>query len=304
MSEGRDADIEGELLRDICERPDDDAPRLAYADWLEARSTRRSGDPNYDRARFIRAQCERERLPREDPQRVALDRIADQLLLEHWWKWARPFNAWSFSNRENGITYRRGFPAEVSLSEYELSNERMDQLFRFAPITGIRIDLGFHPEQITALAALPHLLRLTKLDLGGSDIGPEGAVALANSPHLNNLSELYLSSNNIGDEGAQALASSPHLGNLRSLGLADNSIGDTGAQALAAFPHLRNLTTLGLDDNRIGPAGVEALTNSPHLSGLLYLYVTENNIGDHWLKEISRRLAVRRLGGHEIDPRG
>src|SRR5436190_13556603 len=37
------------LLRSICAEPDDDAPRLVYADWLEER-----GDP---RADYIRAEC-------------------------------------------------------------------------------------------------------------------------------------------------------------------------------------------------------------------------------------------------------
>src|SRR5206468_3722921 len=37
------------FLRAICERPDEDGPRLVYADWLEER-----GDP---RGEFIRVQC-------------------------------------------------------------------------------------------------------------------------------------------------------------------------------------------------------------------------------------------------------
>jgi uncharacterized protein (TIGR02996 family) len=43
------------LLRAIIENPDDDAPRLIYADWLDEH-----GDP--DRATFIRLQCELGRL--------------------------------------------------------------------------------------------------------------------------------------------------------------------------------------------------------------------------------------------------
>ncbi len=39
------------FLKAICEYPDDDAPRLVYADWLEERG-------EADRAEFIRVQCE------------------------------------------------------------------------------------------------------------------------------------------------------------------------------------------------------------------------------------------------------
>src|SRR5262245_51174460 len=45
------------FLRDIIEHPEDDAPRLIFADWLED-----NGDP--DRAEFIRVQCELDPLSR------------------------------------------------------------------------------------------------------------------------------------------------------------------------------------------------------------------------------------------------
>jgi uncharacterized protein (TIGR02996 family) len=44
------------LLRAICENPDDDAPRLVYADWLDEH-----GDPR--QAEFIRVQIELACLP-------------------------------------------------------------------------------------------------------------------------------------------------------------------------------------------------------------------------------------------------
>src|SRR5262249_27296750 len=44
------------FLRVIIEHPDDDAPRLALADWLDADAPRECLDP--ERAEFIRLQCE------------------------------------------------------------------------------------------------------------------------------------------------------------------------------------------------------------------------------------------------------
>src|SRR5207253_2059718 len=52
-----DEDQQQALIRAVVENPDDDLPRLVYADWLEEH-----GDP--DRAEYIRLQCrlaERER---------------------------------------------------------------------------------------------------------------------------------------------------------------------------------------------------------------------------------------------------
>ena len=58
------SDADG-LLQDILANPDDDAPRLVYADWLEEHG-------EADRAEFIRAQIEAARLAQEKALRPAL----------------------------------------------------------------------------------------------------------------------------------------------------------------------------------------------------------------------------------------
>src|SRR5207248_10529310 len=50
------------LLAAICAEPEEDTPRLAYADWLDEHG----GPPEQARAAFIRTQIERFRLPDED----------------------------------------------------------------------------------------------------------------------------------------------------------------------------------------------------------------------------------------------
>src|SRR5262249_28074934 len=50
-AERRFMSLENLFLADILERPDDDVPRLVYADWLEEH-----GQP--ERAEFIRVQCQ------------------------------------------------------------------------------------------------------------------------------------------------------------------------------------------------------------------------------------------------------
>lgn len=52
------SDEEG-LLKAVCDFPDDDLPRLAYADWCDE-----NGDP--ERAEFVRGQIEIENVPRND----------------------------------------------------------------------------------------------------------------------------------------------------------------------------------------------------------------------------------------------
>jgi uncharacterized protein (TIGR02996 family) len=84
------------FLQAIVENPDDDAPRLIYADWLEERD-----DP---RGEFIRIQCLLAAMSAEDERRSLLERHERKLLTRHQDRWLgelRPF--------VRGWTFRRGF---------------------------------------------------------------------------------------------------------------------------------------------------------------------------------------------------
>ena len=64
------------FLDAIRESPDDDAPRLVYADWLTD-----NGDPQ--RAEFIRAQVRLARLPEDSEERWELEDRAADLYAQH-----------------------------------------------------------------------------------------------------------------------------------------------------------------------------------------------------------------------------
>lgn len=73
---------EPELRRAVLDEPDDDAPRLAYADWLEA-------DGRADRAEWVRASCEFARVSSADPRwRPLFDRVyeAFRRCRPPWWE--------------------------------------------------------------------------------------------------------------------------------------------------------------------------------------------------------------------------
>src|SRR3954469_34577 len=69
------------LLRAVFAHPEDDAPRLAFADWLDESG----GDP--ERAALIRVQCELARLPADDLRGEALRRQDAKLLRGRKLKW-------------------------------------------------------------------------------------------------------------------------------------------------------------------------------------------------------------------------
>jgi len=94
------------FLRAIVADPDDDAPRLVYADWLED-----SGDPSrVARAELIRFQVAAARARPDDPK---AGEAVPELLAQTWvptWDYALP----QIPNCKWG-PYRRGFIDEVTL---------------------------------------------------------------------------------------------------------------------------------------------------------------------------------------------
>src|SRR5262245_14756362 len=91
------------LYQAVLDAPDDDAPRLAYADWLDDH-----GDP--DRAQFIRLQCRLARLSTSNANYHRLWTEASQLA-------TRGRRRWLFGRKEDGRWinwhFLRGFPEHV-----------------------------------------------------------------------------------------------------------------------------------------------------------------------------------------------
>ncbi len=97
------------LLKSVLASPDDDLPRLVYADWLDEH-----GDPA--RAEFIRTQIELAKLPDHDPRSRHLEDREHELLNEHEPGW--------FSER-NGLQeweWRRGFVDEIAAGNGRLES--------------------------------------------------------------------------------------------------------------------------------------------------------------------------------------
>ena len=98
------------LLAAIRAHPDEDTPRLAYADWLDEHG-------NADRAEFIRAQIAIAQLPDDDPRRCELEITERRLLAKNVVEWAAPwprFCGWEYAGDEPWRTlFRRGFLEEV-----------------------------------------------------------------------------------------------------------------------------------------------------------------------------------------------
>ncbi|HEY1375481.1 MAG TPA: TIGR02996 domain-containing protein, partial [Gemmataceae bacterium] len=230
------------FLRAIAENPDDDLPRLVYADWLDEH-----GEP--ERAEFIRVQCELARLPRDEARFAKLQRREEELLTKYETEW-RPG---SFDGLTFG-PFERGFVRALAATQFEAFLAHIWDIKPLRPIHELRIG-RMRTSQLRRLAQVRLLSAFTLLDVSNGTIGNDAIPAFVRSPHLHNLRLLNLAWHRIGDVGAQALAEATTLAGLQSLELQGNRIGDTGAEALAASPHLASLSRLDLRGNPIGREG-------------------------------------------------
>jgi uncharacterized protein (TIGR02996 family) len=234
------------FLEQILEHPEDDAPRLRYADWLD--------EHGEALGEFIRVQCGLARLPVNHLSVLDLETRERQLLAEHESTWVG-----DLADLVDWWTFRRGFVEEIgTCTDKFLANSCA--LFQRAPVQ--EVHLCQVRDQIEPLAASAYLQRTSYLDLSNNPVRDQGAKLLADSPHLAHMRGLNLSSSGIGDPGLKALIASPHLPELRELYLSDNRISNKGVRALAQSPLAGRLQFLHLRFNTIGADGAELLQRS------------------------------------------
>ncbi len=248
------------FLRDILEHPDDDGPRLIYADWLEEH-----GDA--DAARFIRAQCERARLPAWKARWAELCDVEKWMPEGFYERW-RPDLSRLPGLDWPTFPFRRGFAAKVrsraSEGAFRPFLRHAEALYRLAPVEAVEVEQRV--DDAAELAASPWLARLRGLDFNLARLGAESVRALAESPHATRLTELHFSFGSIDVSGVAALTASPLFARLTTLDLSNNShLGTSAAHALAAVSGPTGLRSLNLAETDLSAAGLAALAASPVL---------------------------------------
>jgi uncharacterized protein (TIGR02996 family) len=267
------------FLADILDHPEDDTPRLVYADWLDEHG----GPAGARRAEFIRVQCALARLDEYDPARAPLEKRESALLNKGRKEWAKDLPAWVL--KDERYQFRRGFVWHVESTAGRFM-QSADKLGRITPLESAFLR-GVKPH-LKALSRSPSLARLRRLQVMGEDLGAPLARALARSPHLTDLRELHLAFNRLRTAGVRALVGSPHLANLEVLGLEINVLGPGAVAALCDSPNLPRLRKLALDYNELGEAGARTLARWPGLGGLTLLGLNFTLIGDEGAAALAR----------------
>jgi uncharacterized protein (TIGR02996 family) len=294
------------LYRAICAQPDEDTPRLAFADLLDE-------DGHHHRARFIRTQIALSQVPVYDPLWVEARLSDPDAATGHCQAHTLPMVPGGFS--WHTFEFRRGFPWKVCVLSQRAFAPGGEAIFDAVPIQALDLGSRVRPD-MAALADWPHLARLRRLEFSVGRFGADDIARLADSPHATNLAELEFEFDGITADGLHALAASPLFERLGVLELRSNSIppallvdslgaarepgalsrlsltythiGRDDAGHLFALPLLRELQHLDVSDNPLGVEGVTALAESGVVGGLRVLNLSRTLPGVPGVKELTQ----------------
>jgi uncharacterized protein (TIGR02996 family) len=242
------------FLRAIFDAPDDDTPRLVYADWLEEHGFA-------SHAGLIRVQCElARREPGDRPSPETYQRQAELI---------RAVNAIDLPAVTSAFPNRGfRFAEEVSFLANELSHPA--ELRQTAAIsrpewfgaTRLRVRDGLlaTAEQVATIFELPCFERVAELDLTGQQffIFPTGRAIPVSAEILQG--GQYRCQPVISSEGLERLVQQPGCERLRTLLLYNNDLDNAAVAALVRSPYLGGLTRLELSrGNRFDAGGWQRL---------------------------------------------
>jgi uncharacterized protein (TIGR02996 family) len=262
------------LSRAIVADPDDDTPRLVFADLLDEtgdplpKPGRAAGGPrhvstgpNAAHAELIRLQCRLATMNVWDEGYTEATVRCRRLVAEHP-EWVEPLGdsyiAYQYSPPEFGQPLVRGFPEHLCAAPQDLLPV-WDGLFRRLPIRTVEFRLwNEYAERDSSLKSRPALnkllsrpecARIRRLAIQQPDDGhPNLPVPVGANPHLRGLKELSYSGDLRGAE-IQALVESPVLAGLEAFTYYGHMYGDDDAARAVGryswFPNLRSLSLLG-----------------------------------------------------------
>jgi uncharacterized protein (TIGR02996 family) len=253
---------DNDFLQSIIESPDDDGPRLVYADFLEER-----GEP--ERAEFIRVQCELALLPEPDAQRPSLEAKERQLLAANGEKWAA-----SLKGRVSSWTFRRGFVEVVEVDPTAFLNLGQE-ILSSAPITHVDFSSGSRSGPQVDLRPLLQSHLFERLRTAGFiftyyEADEECLRQLANSSMLRErLERLVLWHNPVSRECLRPLLYSESVKQLRRLEIINCDFGGEAAMRfLIESPTLQQIVELSLVGNLCEDDSIQTLASSRSIAAL------------------------------------
>ena len=292
------------LLRAIEADPDEDTPRLAYADWLDEHA---ATDADRARAEFIRVQCELARVATDDERRAALN-VREREAVAPWCSvWADQLPV-----KLSGMRFERGFftPLRFDAADWFRA---ADGIAALAPLIELELRSSTNPVRkdaarscpalqlvrrlnasgrrlVTSLVRVGRLQNLFALDVSASDLDSDECESLA-ATSFPNLRRLAMTRNLIADRGLEALRHAAWFGQLESLALDHCGVSDGSLVAFVSHPHAANLRRLTLGPFANSDEVARALIASPHLSRIDSLHLRHDGTSEQMRTELGVRFA-------------
>jgi uncharacterized protein (TIGR02996 family) len=242
---------EPELLDAIWRNPEDDAPRLVYADWLQER-----GDP---RGKYIHLSC-------SAASNEEQTELVTQLFLQHKDAWLAPY----LQLGARSVNFERGLPASLS-AEPKTWAENGAAFLKMAPITQVAVTASSSSHSLAPLFALPEFARIKRLGFYDCVDGDGLVRELTEKPAQ--LTRLDFWKTRLTAHGVKSLGAWASLRSVRQLSLIESQIDGEAIEVLARSTMLSGLLELALLYNALGPRGARALAESTTLSSLISLDV-------------------------------
>lgn len=239
------------LLRQVLESPDDDAPKLVYADWLEEQGDRL--------AELIRVHC-----ARRDPDPSLVDALEPRLA---------PLAEWTTSP-----CFEAGMIARIHVKTGKYAQRATQSLL--LPLLSrfglVRTHLHGAGIKVPSCATLAWTTELWWFDC---QAGAPELEAFAASPHVTRLHTLVLEKTRTTNAGLQALARSPNLSRVRTFGLLSPVHGgDHDAHGILDIVERLPITSLDLGGNW-NKLHIDAL-DAPPLAKLTTFAITTSRCGE------------------------
>lgn len=255
------------LLHAIADRPDEDTPRLAYADWLDEHAAELpAAEHAAKRAEFIRCQVAVARLAEDDPRRAAAASSVTALLAVYRDAW---FPAASEPARRRR---RRGEPDEAlpwAAVEWPVERGFATRVTVRSPVEGWAEYIG----QIVAAEPIGEFVAHGSYGDGSEPVAVADLVAALDAwPRADRFRSLALHSG-LSAAAAARLGRCPHLTNLRRLHVELHT--PRAVEALAEGPVVERIT--GFTFRGGGAAAVAALVNRTAVAELTLGTLTDSD---------------------------
>ncbi len=256
----------------IAENPDDLAPKLVFADWLEENCSDEwfagiyrkaiSDKSIFPRAMIIPDDVDEYNLFAKDKSwhGVVCLPAAGQFEITNW-RGIEPLQRLVNSGMVFSVHISSGFLNELAFPEtlYKLNYWLGERDF-------LRQDLDFS--------------HIRELEYSGSS--PEGSFGneVLDSSSLTNLQSLRITGRVCDDDFLFRLSDTPTIANVNRLTISNTLQSGTGLIAIAQSPFVRNIQQLDLDQSRLHRIAVKAILESPYLSKMTELHLANVIIED------------------------